>query len=34
MSTVGHHAGDRDASFLADFLGDRAIVFPICPLMR
>jgi hypothetical protein len=33
MSTVRHHAGDRHAAFLADFLGNCAIAFPICPLM-
>jgi hypothetical protein len=33
LSTVRHHAGDRPASFLADFLGNCAIAFPICPLM-
>jgi hypothetical protein len=33
VSTVRHHAGDRHASFLADFLGNCAIAFPICPLM-
>ena len=27
-------AGDRHASFLADFLGNCAFAFPICPLMR
>ena len=26
--------GDQHASFLADFLGNCAIAFPICPLMR
>jgi hypothetical protein len=30
MSTMRHHAGDRHASFLADFLGNCAIAFPIC----
>jgi hypothetical protein len=30
---VRHHAGDRHASFLADFLGNCAIAFAICPLM-
>jgi hypothetical protein len=34
VSTVRHHAGDRPASFLADFLGNCAIAFAICPLMR
>jgi hypothetical protein len=33
MSTVRHHAGDRHAAFLADFLGNCAIAFPICPVM-
>jgi hypothetical protein len=33
MSTVRHHAGDRHAAFLADFLGNCAIAFPICLLM-
>jgi hypothetical protein len=33
VSTVRHHAGDRHARFLADFLGNSAIAFPICPLM-
>jgi Phage integrase family len=28
-----HHAGDRHAAFLADFLGNCAIAFPICPPM-
>jgi hypothetical protein len=32
VSTVRYHAGDRHASFLADFLGNYAIAFPICPL--
>jgi hypothetical protein len=32
VSTVRHHAGDRHVSFLADFLGNCAIAFPICPL--
>jgi hypothetical protein len=31
---VRHHAGDRHASFLADFLGNFVVLFPICPLMR
>jgi hypothetical protein len=33
VSTVRYDAGDRHASFLADFLGNCAIPFPICPLM-
>ena len=34
VSTVRQHTGDLHASFLADFLGNCAIAFPICPLMR
>ena len=34
VSPVRHHAGDRHAPFLADFLGNCAIAFAICPLMR
>ncbi len=34
MSTVRHHAGDRHASFWADFLGNFVVSFPISPLMR
>jgi hypothetical protein len=31
--TVRHHAGDWHAAFLADFLGNCASAFAICPLM-
>jgi hypothetical protein len=33
VSAVRHHAGEPDASFLADFLGNCAIAFRICPLI-
>jgi hypothetical protein len=33
VSTVQHYAGNRQTSFLADFLGNCAVAFPICPLM-